>query len=89
MCFFGGGGSKPQAAPILFNTPTQVSPEIPKPKPISQTYKPLIDEFSSASVRQAGRSKKRDKPSLNRRQSLSSGVSIASNTNTPSGGINL
>ena len=89
MCF-GGGGGQQQAPTVQFNTPTVVKPTpTPPPPPVSRTYKPLINEFSSAAVRQAGTAKKRNQKGTVRRQSLSTGTSIASGGGSPAGGINL
>ena len=90
MCFGGGGGGGGTTQAPTFNFPTIVNPqEVKPPQPVSRTYKPLIDEFTSAAVRQAGTAKKRNQKGTVRRQSLSTGTSIASGGGSPAGGINL
>ena len=86
MCF-GGGGSQQQAPTINFTTPRTVGP--PVPAPISKNIKPLIDTNVETGIRPAGETKRRKTQRTPKRQSLSSGVSIASNTGTSYGGINL
>ena len=86
MCFGGGGGGGGAAPTINFTQP--VSKQIAPPEPVVRTFKPLTDETASASVR-LGAKKKKTLGATPLRQSLSTGVSMASGGNYPSGGINL
>ena len=87
MCFGGGGGGGTAVAPINFTQP--ISKQIDPPEPVVRTFKPLTDESSSPAVR-LGTTKKRKTAATPLRQSLSSGISMASSgSNYPAGGINL
>ena len=87
MCFGGGGGGGSTAPTINFTQP--ISKQIDPPEPAVRTFKPLTDESSSAAVR-LGTTRKKKQVATPLRQSLSTGVSMASSgSNYPAGGINL
>ena len=88
MCFGGGGGGGGAAPTINFAQP--ISKQIAPPEPVVRTFKPLIDETGSASVRLGASKRKKTLGATPLRQSLSTGVSMAAGGgNYPSGGINL